>query len=188
MRRVLSLTNLRKLPDGFRHRWESRAIDKADVAALRTIGLTPGSFDSIRSERPTGELRRATRPRPIVVPGNQSEAQLLHFMKNQDLIQSFKLWPYRFQKLSIKPHKKNNERFLMTMFYLLSAMNPNFIADFVLAKGTKRTELADGTVELQLVPGDYDEKARVQVDNILGKAYADHEFLLKYEKLFNPVQ
>lgn len=186
MRRVLSITNLKKLPDGFRSRWATRSIDKADVAALRRIGLKPDSFDSIRSERTTGVARRQARPSPIVVPKDQGEAQLLHFMKNQDLIPKYTLWPHRFKKLSIKTHKKNNERFLMTMFYLLSEMNPAFIPDFVLAKGTKNIINSDASPSWELVRGTYDDKAQRQVESIIAKAQTDPAFLLRYEKLFRP--
>lgn len=138
MSRVIALRELRRLPDGFRERWQSRNLNRGDVAGLRLLGIRPADVKGIRRER-RGPVHRTRRSLPVVplVPRSRAEAQLLNFFRKQDEFHGFKLWPRRFQKMAISIPKRNHERFLFAMFLLLMGLNPESVRDWVLAGGVE---------------------------------------------------
>lgn len=171
-RRVVGLANLRKLPVGFRDRWESRSLTRADISALRLIGFRrPSEITGVRSER-----RQSIRPttRYVHRPTSRESAQLLAYFRHQDYMRPFFDWPVDIQKIAIKPHKFDNQRFRFMIFLIGNGLDPVRAIEWTLAGGTRIQD----SVRV-LTPGSYDYAAVHNTDRIATQA-SNPDFMRKY--------
>lgn len=169
---VLSLRQLRSLPNGFRQRFESSVVTSADVAALRRLGIRLAQIRSIRSERRADRIR-PVRPVTVVVPASRAEAQLMNYFKKQDFIAPYNEWPEGMRRLSIRPVKDDRTRFLMAVYYALHGLSPQISREFILASRVARGHL---------VRGPYNEHQLDHMDRVLVKVQ-DPGFLRRYSRL-----
>lgn len=179
MSRVLSIRELRLLPVGFRERFDTRKLTAEDVVGLKEIGYRLRDISHIRAARRVVRDRPA-RKRHVIRPTNRQQAQLLDFFRRQDIVKAFDTWPVRMQNLAVKGHKKNNERFLLTMFFLLIGVPPHLVPQWVLADYTRPVA---GSNRRELVTSSYDTAAIKQVESILHKAHAEPGWLSRYQQL-----
>lgn len=169
---VLGLGQLRQLPDGFRQRWEDKAVTSADVQALRNIGLSLSRIAKIRAERRHDRVHR--RQVQVVVPQSRAEAQLMNFFKKQDYMAPYTHWPIKMRALAIRPMKDDRTRFLMAMYFTLLGLSPYMTRDWILASGAR----ANG----ELIEGPYNHHQREHMDRVMQKAQ-DPSFVARYRPL-----
>ncbi|QMW68890.1 hypothetical protein [Crucivirus-419] len=170
---VLSLRLLRSLPDGFRERFNGRALTSSDVQALRRIGYRPNQFGSIRSERRPASERNRRSSVSLVVPASRAEAQLMNYLKKQDYIESYNSWPDQMRRLAIRVVKDDRSRFLMAVYYALHGLSPDLSRDFILASGVRNGEL---------VRGPYNDHQLAHLERVFAMLEKPG-FLDRYEKL-----
>lgn len=174
MASVLGLGDLRKLPDGFRTRFEDKALTGADVQALRMLGWHPSRISKIRAERRDRFERVRSRQVQVVVPESRPAAQLMNFFKKQDYMAPFNEWPVKMRALAIRPMKDDRTRFLMAMYFTLLGLSPEMTRDWILASGARPNG--------ELIEGPYNQHQREHMDRVMQKA-RDPFFVARYRPL-----